>query len=422
MYGLSCPSTRLCEAVDTNGLALSTTNPTGGRQAWRLNRVQGSELDYLSCASRHLCVASAGHRILSSTDPWAAHPHWTRASKTFAIEGLACPSQSLCIAAGSSGDLIASSHPADGKAWQTVPIEPIGPKLAAVACPSVQFCVAGDSTGRLITTTNPAGTAQWALAGTTPSGVAVTAISCAATTLCVAVDSQGVALSSNNPASPGAWSATAIDPGHAVTSVSCPSAGLCLAVDDRGMLFTSTDPSGGVWSSAGIGDGTGLTAVSCASPQLCFAGDQHGRILGSTNPTGGPGAWQPMAPNWAGSNPVHATAIASISCPSQQQCEVIDRVGDLFSVGGTWAGSLIDPSQGEPMHGPPPPNQPTSISCPSMQLCAAVDAENNVLVSTGPTQGWTRRRVGTGPLAGVSCPSNELCLAVDTAGFAAIGQ
>ena len=42
LYGVSCPSSGLCVAVDRAGNVVTSTNPTGGAAAWTVTDVDGS--------------------------------------------------------------------------------------------------------------------------------------------------------------------------------------------------------------------------------------------------------------------------------------------------------------------------------------------------------------------------------------------
>ena len=68
---VSCPSRSFCVAVDGSGGVLTSTNPTGGRAAWRLAKIDGRRvLNSVSCPSRALCVAVDGSGgVLTSTNP-----------------------------------------------------------------------------------------------------------------------------------------------------------------------------------------------------------------------------------------------------------------------------------------------------------------------------------------------------------------
>src|SRR6266480_4829793 len=128
LTGVSCASSTLCVAVDDEGGVLSSTDPTGGSDAWTLSPVDGSAV----------------------------------------LVGVSCPSESLCVAIDASGNVLTSTTPT-APVWST----------AAV-----------DDAGNILTSTDPTGgAAAWTLGNVDPNPL--NGVSCAAATLCVAVDSRG---------------------------------------------------------------------------------------------------------------------------------------------------------------------------------------------------------------------------------------
>ena len=82
--GVSCVSTSACAAVDNNADVITSTDPTGGPDAWSFVnvipapfRADGTSTERfngmfgISCHSRSLCVAvGTRHQIIASTDPF----------------------------------------------------------------------------------------------------------------------------------------------------------------------------------------------------------------------------------------------------------------------------------------------------------------------------------------------------------------
>ena len=59
LNAISCPSARLCVAVDDSGFALASTDPTGGAGSWIVNKVDGSvNLAGVSCTTTGLASPS----------------------------------------------------------------------------------------------------------------------------------------------------------------------------------------------------------------------------------------------------------------------------------------------------------------------------------------------------------------------------
>ncbi len=179
LEAISCPSTSLCVAggvpnVGTRAASIVTsTDPTGhSASAW--TATTGFSIDSVSCPSTHLCLAgslSAG-AVLSSTNPTGGANAWTTTQipSSAGVQAMSCPSTTLCVAgsygvAGSHGNMIWSTNPTGGaNAWTATPIPRFG-AVDAISCPSTTLCVAGNGAGQILTTTNPSGPSDaWSIA------------------------------------------------------------------------------------------------------------------------------------------------------------------------------------------------------------------------------------------------------------------
>jgi hypothetical protein len=155
---------------------------------------------------------------------------------------MACPSVSLCVGFdGGTGNVIASTDPADGAAaWTVSQVESGSNGGVGMACPSVRLCVAFDSAGNVITSTDPAGGANaWTVAH---------------------VDTTDPACGSHESSTcPGA-----------IMALACPSASLCVGVDSNGYILTSTDPAGGpaAWTIAPVDTRRPIRELQPARPHL----------------------------------------------------------------------------------------------------------------------------------------------------------
>ena len=278
---VSCASEVLCVAVDHQGYALSTSDPTSPNPFWsEAETDHGEALTAVSCALSGLCVAVDDHgHAFASPEPGSIA--WSQASIPNggkALTGVSCPTASLCVAVDEEGDVLTSSNPGSGN-W-TLASSHAGHHLTAVSCSSPTLCVAVDSTGNVLSSTSPTGGgAAWSAQRVDSEGLL--AVSCWAAS-CVAVDSAGDALASADPGSPAAtWSLTPIDGEH-LTGVSCASSGLCVAVDGHGQARASDDPATAtpLWSpsSAGL---SALAGVSCLSGGFCMAVDTTGHSVGA---------------------------------------------------------------------------------------------------------------------------------------------
>jgi hypothetical protein len=114
-----------------------------------------------------MCVAGVGRdgNILTSTDPTGGKGAWRKAKlEDGSLQAVSCPSVSMCVAGDDAGNILTSIDPTGGKrAWTKAPADHGGfpaPALGAVSCPSVSLCVAGDSNGDILTSTDPTGGAS----------------------------------------------------------------------------------------------------------------------------------------------------------------------------------------------------------------------------------------------------------------------
>jgi hypothetical protein len=261
--GVECPSVSLCVAFDGSGNVVTSTEPTGGAGAWAVAHVDAglvsglssTSLAGLSCPSVSLCVGfdSAGN-VVSSTDPAGGAEAWRLAHVDGgnALRSLSCPSVSLCVGFDDAGNVVSSTEPAGGVgAWQVTRIVASQHSLLGLSCPSVSLCVASDREGNVITATDPAGgTGAWTAALVDP-GSYVAGINCQSVSLCVAIDGDGRAVTSSDPAG-GAqfWdrTTTPVDDGvsaNGVSALSCLSVSECVEFDGFGDVVATGDPTGG---------------------------------------------------------------------------------------------------------------------------------------------------------------------------------
>jgi PQQ-like domain len=168
---VSCPTPSLCVASDSGGNVATSTDPTGGSQAWTLTHVDSAQpidapylghqaaITAVACPTTRLCVAvDNGGNVLSSTNPTAGARAWKLAHLRFATQlyDLACPSVSLCVATDRQGDVVSSVDPTGGAgAWALTHIDE-GNNLTSVSCPTAALCVAADSEGNIVLGTRPA--------------------------------------------------------------------------------------------------------------------------------------------------------------------------------------------------------------------------------------------------------------------------
>lgn len=250
--GVSCPSARLCVAVDDSGDIVASGHPAGGRSAWHGALVDCGEclmaasgdLSGVSCTPGAVCVgADPSNGDYTSDHPFNLDSWNTSANQTTAPYGISCGPGGLCLQYG-RGVIASSLQPgASNPVWQQTTVDS-GHNIGGISCPSSSLCIGVDHRGDVLTSTDPtAASPQWNLVnidGTTP----LEGISCPTASLCVAIDNQGHAVSSTAPtAGKQAWRVARIDGRHFMTAISCASSSLCVAVDEHGDGVSSKDPS-----------------------------------------------------------------------------------------------------------------------------------------------------------------------------------
>ncbi len=324
LLGVSCPSTGLCVATGSDSLVATSTNPTGGRGAWKVFHpggveeevaekaeeqgkpviFPGAQIRGVSCPSTGLCVAvSLDGRIFSSTDPtggsaaWKIVPLGGEKEPHVHMTGISCPSPALCLAVAYGSKIVFSTDPTgDRPAWTVVELaEPLD--LRGVSCPSVSLCVAVDNEGRIVSSSDPTGSASaWAPAVSPAGPNGLNGIDCPSVSLCVTGNAGQIITSTNPTAS--AWNVVTAGTGLPVKGVSCPALTACAAIDNNSDAIVSTNPTGGAgaWSftnvipspltPAGTVDGTtnGMFAISCPTTSLCAAAGVNEQIITSTDP------------------------------------------------------------------------------------------------------------------------------------------
>jgi hypothetical protein len=293
-YGVSCPTTTLCVAIDEAGTVVTTSNPAS--HPWHVTKIDQQSPASLGCAHG---------------------------------------SPTVCVVGDGIFNLVTSSNPLSGP-WNinTSTENNLNSHASAISCSKTTFCVVGGSRGDLIVSTTP--TTAWPPTSTTDNGNYITSVDCTpGTTFCAAFDDAGNMLTNadasnaiDQPGDLGTWTSKTIDapPADAIVwggYVSCPKTSLCVMADEAGNVFTSTNPTGGgaTWKeTTGVDPGGQFASISCAAgTSFCVA---VGKTVAawSSNPTGGKSAWSKATVDPAGS-------LFSVSCPSSKLCVAVDQTG-----------------------------------------------------------------------------------------------
>ena len=359
------PSSTLCVASDFfDGDIAASTDATGGSGGWIMGNIDG--------------------RVVESLGGSLAN-----------INGIACPSTTLCVAVDDSGHILSSTHPAESAAaWKKLlPTATEGHALTSIACPSAALCVVADNDGTVLTSSDPSGGSE-AWTATRLAAIPET-VGCETPTLCVAVSITGQIMTSSNPAGgESAWTSPteSVDASHPPLVMSC-AVGLCAFTDGNGDVVSATNPTGGAseWTTANVLPGEYISSISCPSSSLCLIalGNGQGAVYYSTTPHGGSGEWTKYNPPSG-----ETTNISSVACASTTLC-----------VGGGYPRDHHEYNADvETRHGRRPNSTPSGLSymsCASKALCVAIESNSgNVLTSTTPSvegSEWKRATISTAP-------------------------
>ena len=340
LSGVSCPSDSLCVAVGVLDTVAFSRTPTGGADLWHVGYPTYDE-------PKQSCLDEEGVPPSSCSFPRGS------------LDGVSCPTESLCVAVGYEGSVYVSTDPAGGAGtWSVTDVdEPGSPRhLTAVSCSSVSLCVAvsggyGGGTGSVLTSTDPAsGRWQAVRLGGAPD---LRGVSCASPSLCVAVAKAGQIFVSADPTGGAStWRPAGSPTPRDLFAVSCVADLLCASGDAGGNVLTSTDPAGGAGFAATNADGSvQITGLSCPTTRGCVAVTNNADVLTSTDPTGGPGSWTfenlvPFEVDKSGANTFVNNALFGASCASTSLCALVGANSRVFIATEPFAEPAPSPDPG----------------------------------------------------------------------------
>jgi hypothetical protein len=166
LTGISCPTTGFCVAVDNHGDVVFSKDPTGGAKYWSKPEAVdttaaagGGPAGFagISCPSAKLCVAvDNASQVVTSTTPTAGVSAWTLAAISGgpSLTSVSCPSTTLCVLGGSTR--YDSIVPTGGASSWIARGAIVGGVISSLACPSLTTCVGvgyGDATTGLASAT-----------------------------------------------------------------------------------------------------------------------------------------------------------------------------------------------------------------------------------------------------------------------------
>ena len=158
-FALSCPTTTFCvtgnDSFTPSPGVWWTTNPTGLAAAWtNISGVDsganaGSVLEGMSCIDTTFCVGSDDFgNVVTSTNPTGIATDWTTTEiATFPVYwNVACPTKTLCVAAGGTAARVSTDPMGGALTWDT---DTLATTLRAASCASAAFCVVGGGSGNI---------------------------------------------------------------------------------------------------------------------------------------------------------------------------------------------------------------------------------------------------------------------------------
>lgn len=272
-------------------------------------------LDAVACPTVSECIAvgGAGGVEVSRTAgrTWTAVTVPTR----HYLYGVACDDPAHCVAVGDDGTALVTGD--GGSSWTFYPTG-VGIPLSSVACPGGSRCYAVGDADTVIATDDRGTHWQRQLEG---SGV-LDSVACTTPTRCAAVTSSAVANLATSDGS--TWKPVTVpfpplDGLAALNGIGC-SGSTCVAVGGHGLIASSLR-GGATWSADPSPTSDNLMAAACRSPLACVAVGQAGTIL-TTEGKGPP--WKSVASHTG-------QTLLGVTCPSLDQCVAVGSGGAVVT-------------------------------------------------------------------------------------------
>lgn len=281
-------------------------------------------LDSVACPTASECIAvgGSGHVLVSKNKglTWATQfvptGHY--------LYGIACLGGARCIAVGDAGTVLVSGH--DNDTWSQVHSGTEQP-LSSVACPGDGRCYAVGDGGVVLATQD--GGSSWRRVSF--GSEVVDGVACGSITRCAAVTSnadQDLRTSDGT-----SWSAATVPSGpffalFPMNGISC-SGVTCVSVGGHGFLARSTD-EGAAWSFVqSAASVVGLDGVACFTVNRCIAVGSGGAIL-TTNDGGAKWVHDPSPTN---------ETLLGVSCSKSGDCLAVGGAATVLSTidgGANW--------------------------------------------------------------------------------------
>ena len=424
IQAITCPTATVCFTTAQFGSIYRTLD---GGASWSAFTVQGN-LGQISCLSASTCFIAgpAGH-VLLTTNTGSSWTALTTNQPNLELEGIACRTRYLCVAAGNDGlDQVVAMSADGGSTWSTTYRRTSLWHMTRVACPAPSTCIAVSADGVMLASAD--GGRSWLTPSSAISRQSLNGISCSVPTACVAVGDAGTIASTANGGS--SWSVRTSGTTLTLYGVSCASASACVAVGNQGTILTTAD-GGQTWTARVSGSTSALRGVSCPTPSVCLAGGDGQLITRSADGGqtwsvvqhfGGAYPWLSLScfsvtcvavgasgsitssadagMSWFTANPV-GTTLSGVSCPDASNCLAVGQPGVLRSTDGgkTWT----VPPQTVARH--------LAIACATISACAIIDQFGVVLTTTDSGTTLTSQQIdNSDSLQNVTCPAADACV------------
>jgi Divergent InlB B-repeat domain len=281
----------------------------------------------VACPSATQCTAVtvSGHAV--TFNPAApTTPTTLLVGDGAALQAIACPSTTQCTVMDGDGHEMTFNPNAVGS--PTVVTIDSGGDMMAIACPSTTQCTAvsqvgGDgqtSANEVTFNPNSPGSPTPVIIDTISGAGYVISVACASATQCTAVDLGGHEATFNpETITPGSTTPVLVHSAH-LNGIACPSTTQCTAVDGDGQEEITFNPNSPGTPTPVNTPGFDQNSVACTSTSQCT-------IAGAGN-NGGQFTFNPNAPGTPTPVDFAGTAgLASVSCPSIDQCTGVNDIG-----------------------------------------------------------------------------------------------
>jgi hypothetical protein len=419
MAQITCPTAGQCTALDVNGRAVAY-NPTTAKAGAPVQVAQGQPAIGASCPTATQCTVVTPVNRAYTYNPAAAKQGPAQQLEAVpdssgdgpTVEGVACPSSSLCVAGDTNGNVITFA-PGSSVAAKLTSLG--SGEWNAIACPSTTQCtVAGQN---VEATFNPAAPAGAARVKVEPSQDDIIDLSCPSATQCTALDAGGGEVTFNPQTPPMTLPDRALVSNNTVEAITCVAATQCTTIggNAKAATFNPTLPTPTVTNvtlekpglgGSVVGQGEGIQAVACSSTTACVAVDAVGQAI-NFNPTSA-GSAKPVKIDGG-------TPLLGVSCPSTGQCTAIGPFKQ-YTFNPLKAKAKITRGVVVTDHF----FNASGIACASPSLCLGVVTGHQATFNPRKFKTPKLRQLAAftdAAIVGLSCPTTTECVASDTDGY-----